>query len=143
MTPPDASRRALDVSADLRIDIDGVPDAVRVTGDGPRVTVAVSDAATAARIVRDGRRLGGVRDTLAVLTGGLSEIGVGVDVTVGGTRVASLGPGSAGGPVARAVARAAGLEGVTVAAPPRRVQLALGALAAGLALGVWWAARRR
>ncbi len=142
MSASDARRPALDVSADLRIDIDGVPGAVRVTGDGPRMTIHVADAATAARIARDGRRLGGARETLAVLTGGLTEVGVGVDLHVGGVRVASLGPGAAGGPVARAVARAAGLPGVTVAAPPRRVQIALGALVAGLALGVWWAARR-
>ena len=45
MTP---TRRLLDVTADLTVEVDGVPGAVRVTGDGARLTVAVADAATAA-----------------------------------------------------------------------------------------------
>ena len=136
MTP---TRRLLDVTADLTVEVDGVPGAVRVTGDGARLTVAVADAATAARLARDGRRLGGARETLAVLTGGLSEAGIDIDVTVGGRRIASVGPGARPG----ALARATGFAGVEIAAPPRRVQLALGALAVGVAAGIWWAARRR
>lgn len=145
MTPPRSGSagpgrlRPLSVSADLTVDIDGAPGAVRVTGHGDRLTVAVADAATALRIGRDAYGLGGAREALAVLTGGLSEAGVDVDVTVAGRRVASVGPHATSG----ALARAAGLGGVEIAAPPRRVQLALGALVAGIVAGLWWAARRR
>lgn len=145
MTPPDAPRpgsapmRLLDVTADLRVDIDGVPGAVHVTGEGTRLTVAIQDAATALRIGRDARRLGGARETLAILTGGLSEADVDVDLTVGGRRVASVGPHAASG----ALARVAGFDGVEVARPPRRVVVGAAALAAGLLAGAWWATRTR
>lgn len=140
MTPPrPLGTRRLDVTADLRIDIDGAPDAVRVTADGSRVRVAVADAGTAARIARDGYALGGARETLAALTGGLSELGLDVDVVVGERRVATVGPSAKSGPLARA----AGLGGVQVDPPPRRVQIALGALVAGIAVGIYFAARKR
>ena len=137
--PPGGPLRRLSVSADLTVDIDGAPGAVRVTGDGTRLTVAVADAATALRIGRDARRLGGVREALGVLTGGLSGADIDVDITVGGRRVASVGPSATSG----AIARATGLEGVEIAAPPRRVTLALAALALGIVVGIGWAARRR
>ena len=144
MTPlPDGPLRRLIVSADLTVDIDGAPGTVRVIGQGTRLTVAVSDAATALRIGRDAYGLGGVREALGVLTGGLSEADVDVDITVGGRRVASVGPGATSGVLARATARTLGLEGVEIAAPPRRVQLALAALALGVVFGIGWAARRR
>ncbi len=140
MTPPDRRPlRPLHVSADLRVDIDGVPGAVHVTGEGTRLVVAIQDAATALRIGRDARRLGGAREALAVLTGGLSEADVDVDVTVAGRRVASVGPRATSG----ALARATGFGGVEVARPPRRVVVGVAALAAGLLAGAWWATRSR
>ena len=142
MTPPRdrlLGDRRVDVTADLRVDIDGAPDAVRVTADGSRVRVAVADAGTAARIARDGYGLGGARETLAALTGGLSELGLDVDIVVGERRVATVGPNARSG----ALARAAGFEGVQVDAPPRRVQIALGALVAGIAVGIYLAVRKR
>ena len=148
MTPPRSGSagpgrlRPLSVSADLTVDIDGAPGAVRVTGHGDRLTVAARYQASpfaSLRIGRDAYGLGGAREALSVLTGGLSEAGVDVDVTVAGRRVASVGPHATSG----ALARAAGLGGVEIAAPPRRVQLALGALVAGIVAGLWWAARRR
>ncbi|MFN3596833.1 MAG: hypothetical protein ACK41D_06145 [Rubricoccaceae bacterium] len=140
-----APRRPLHVDADLRIRVDGAPHEVRVTGHGARVQVDVPDRATALRLARDARALGGPREALAALTGGLSEADVDVDVHVAGRRVARLGPRARPGAATRALGRTLGLGGeVELSLVPRRLALGVAAaLAAALALGLLWRRRAR
>ena len=129
--------RRLEIDADLQVTVDGEPVAVR--GDGSRLIIEVADRSTAWRLFQSNRP---GRGLVRTLTDTLDVFGIDVDVRVGDRTVASLGGDADPGPVSRAIGRAVGAEGLSIAPPEFSPRARWGLIGLAFALGAAVGSRR-
>ncbi|MDX1547632.1 MAG: hypothetical protein R3247_11625 [Rhodothermales bacterium] len=136
---------ALDVHADLVVEIDGVP--VRIEGQGDAVVVDVPGVRTGRRLMAVALPGGDHAAWLARADAALRDAGLRLDVRVAGVRLGRLGRGAQPGSMRRLLAlhQAAQRSSASVPARVRRSpgRSLLAAFAGGAALGALVAFLRR
>ena len=131
------ARRRLEIDADLEVTVDGEP--VSVRGDGSRLVIDVPDRSTAFRLFQSARP---GRGLVRTITDTLDVFGINVDVRVGERTVATLGADADPGPVSRALGRAVGADGLSLAPPELTPRVRWGLVGLAFALGLAVGTRR-